>query len=168
MRINRNFIIIVILFIIMILSNIIAIMTFMDYKNNIPKQINSIVVEEVTKNIKSIIPKDGINGYTPVKGVDYFDGSKGDKGDAGQSIKGNNGTNGANGLSAYEIATSKGFIGTEDEWLESLKPIVNDGLTPIIRCNVSRNRWEVRYTEYDIWNTIKNEYNKQVPCIIKE
>lgn len=29
--------------------------------------------------------KDGINGYTPIKGVDYFDGQKGDKGDRGDT-----------------------------------------------------------------------------------
>ena len=29
---------------------------------------------------------------------------------------------GANGLSAYEIACAYGFEGTEEEWLESLKP----------------------------------------------
>ena len=31
------------------------------------------------------------------------------------------GTNGANGKSAYEIALEDGFVGTEAEWLESLK-----------------------------------------------
>lgn len=40
----------------------------------------------------------GEPGYTPVKGTDYFDGK-----------------------SAYEIAVAKGFNGTEEEWLESLK-----------------------------------------------
>lgn len=32
-----------------------------------------------------------------------------------------NGTNGQNGLSAYEIAKNGGFIGTEEDWLKSLK-----------------------------------------------
>jgi hypothetical protein len=31
---------------------------------------------------------------------------------------------GANGLSAYEIAVANGFVGTEEEWLESLKPVL--------------------------------------------
>jgi hypothetical protein len=31
---------------------------------------------------------------------------------------------GANGLSAYQIAVANGFIGTEEEWLESLKPVL--------------------------------------------
>ena len=34
---------------------------------------------------------------------------------------GTNGTNGENGLSAYEIAVAKGFTGTEEEWIASLK-----------------------------------------------
>ena len=34
---------------------------------------------------------------------------------------GGNGENGADGLSAYEIAINKGFVGTEEEWLISLK-----------------------------------------------
>lgn len=42
----------------------------------------------------------GKNGYTPVKGTDYFDG--------------------ANGKSAYEIALEEGFEGTKAKWLESL------------------------------------------------
>ncbi len=41
------------------------------------------------------------DGYTPVKGVDYFDG--------------------VNGKSAYQIAVDNGFIGTEAEWLTSLR-----------------------------------------------
>lgn len=32
-----------------------------------------------------------------------------------------NGTNGQNGKSAYEIAVEQGFVGSEQEWLESLK-----------------------------------------------
>jgi len=31
---------------------------------------------------------------------------------------------GANGLSAYEIAVANGFVGTDEEWLESLKPVL--------------------------------------------
>ena len=43
----------------------------------------------------------GADGYTPVKDVDYFDG--------------------VNGKSAYQIAVDNGFIGTEAEWLASLR-----------------------------------------------
>ena len=37
--------------------------------------------------------------------------------------------NGADGQSAYEIAVDNGYIGTEEEWLASLKGI--DGTTTI-------------------------------------
>lgn len=41
----------------------------------------------------------GKDGYTPIKGVDYFDGSKGDKGDRGeQGLKGDKGEQGIQGL----------------------------------------------------------------------
>lgn len=36
-------------------------------------------------------------------------------------LNGTNGQNGADGKSAYEIAVDNGFVGTETEWLESLK-----------------------------------------------
>lgn len=35
--------------------------------------------------------------------------------------KGEAGADGKDGLSAYEVAIQNGFIGTEEEWLESLK-----------------------------------------------
>ena len=38
---------------------------------------------------------------------------------------GRDGKDGTNGLSAYEIALAHGFIGTEQEWLDSLKTIVD-------------------------------------------
>lgn len=44
----------------------------------------------------------GPPGYTPIKGIDYFDGQKGDKGDTGpqgpQGPAGEDGTNGTNGV----------------------------------------------------------------------
>lgn len=102
------------------------------------------------------------DGYTPVKGVDYFDGEKGDKGDpftygdftpeqlaslkGDKGDKGDNGKDGAdgytpvkdidyfdgvNGKSAYQIAVDNGFIGTEAEWLASLRGADGkDGMQP--------------------------------------
>ena len=53
----------------------------------------------------------GSDGYTPVKGIDYFDG--------------------VNGKSAYQIAVDNGFIGTEAEWLASLRGADGkDGMQP--------------------------------------
>jgi len=88
----------------------------------------------------------GKDGYTPVKGVDYFDGINGKDGLNGKDGKsftyadftqaqlealrgptgldGKNGTNGINGVdgkSAYQVAVSNGYVGTEAQWIMSLK-----------------------------------------------
>lgn len=49
--------------------------------------------------------------------------SNGDSTNLGKIVgkDGLDGTNGHNGLSAYDIAKNSGFIGTEEDWLESLK-----------------------------------------------
>lgn len=39
---------------------------------------------------------------------------------AGTNTGGSNGTPGADGDSAYEVAVANGFVGTEQEWLDSL------------------------------------------------
>lgn len=84
----------------------------------------------------------GKDGYTPVKGKDYFDGAPGKDGKDGvtphigangnwwigntdTNIKaegkdGGSGRDGVDGKSAYEIAKEHGFDGTEQAWLESL------------------------------------------------
>ena len=49
-------------------------------------------------------------------------GDKGDKGDPGTpGSDGLDGADGVDGKSAYDIAVAHGFVGTEAEWLESLK-----------------------------------------------
>lgn len=53
------------------------------------------------------------------QGIQGVKGNKGDKGDAGTD--GINGANGVNGKSAYQVAIDNGFIGSENEWLNSLK-----------------------------------------------
>lgn len=49
-------------------------------------------------------------------------GPQGEKGEDGeQGIQGERGNDGNDGKSAYQIAIDNGFVGTEQEWLESLK-----------------------------------------------
>ena len=87
----------------------------------------------------------GNDGYTPVKGVDYFDGAKGDKGDKGDtftyadftpeqlaSLKGEkgdkgdkgdtgaNGATGAAGQSAYDAAKAGGYTDTQANFYADL------------------------------------------------
>lgn len=57
-----------------------------------------------------------------LKGSDGKDGAPGQDGiDGKNGANGQDGVNGSDGRSAYEIAVANGFIGTEVEWLESLK-----------------------------------------------
>ena len=79
--------------------------------------------------------------------LDNVQGEKGDTGAQGlQGVAGANGkdgVNGTNGLSAYQIAVSNGFIGTEQQWIVSLKGATGatgasgaNGWTPSLRTEV--------------------------------
>ena len=67
-----------------------------------------------------------------LKGVDGKDGVNGKDGcDGRNGADGLPGRDGIDGKSAYEIAVEHGFVGTEVEWLESLKGVDGkDGITP--------------------------------------
>lgn len=57
-----------------------------------------------------------------LKGAPGAKGDKGDKGETGaQGATGERGETGADGKSAYEIAVENGYVGTEQQWLASLK-----------------------------------------------
>ncbi len=71
---------------------------------------------EWLESLKGADGKDGINGKDGVDGAPGQDGIDGQNGTDGQ-----NGVNGSDGKSAYEIAVENGFVGTEFEWLVSLK-----------------------------------------------
>jgi hypothetical protein len=63
---------------------------------------------------------------------------------------------GANGLSAYDIAVANGFVGTEEEWLESLKAKTyirrHDFVTDVSYCGFA----EIGSLETDsVWNISK-------------
>lgn len=62
-------------------------------------------------------------------------GPKGEKGDQGvqgeQGPQGLPGKDGEDGKSAYQIALDNGFVGTEPEWLQSLKGSTSE-LTPVV------------------------------------
>lgn len=55
------------------------------------------------ESVDDIRAQDGEDGYTPVKGVDYFDGAKGDKGE-----KGNTGATGGHGAGMYTLVLRNG------------------------------------------------------------
>ncbi len=58
----------------------------------------------------------GVKTNVKAKGEDGKDGQDGVDGNDGQ-----NGADGANGKSAYELAVKNGFVGSEQDWLNSLK-----------------------------------------------
>lgn len=81
------------------------------YEDFTPEQLASLKGDKGDKGDNGIDGKDGADGHTPVKNIDYFDG--------------------VNGKSAYQIAVDNGFIGTEAEWLASLRGADGkDGMQP--------------------------------------
>ena len=64
----------------------------------------------------------GTNGATGSQGPAGNDGATGLAGSTGAA--GSNGTNGNNGQSAYQLAVTNGYIGTEAQWLTSLQGAV--------------------------------------------
>lgn len=95
------------------------------------------ILTETIKSIELIISTQSI----PSNGLK---GDKGDKGDAGESIQGEKGDKGDKGDS---IKGDKG----------------DDGLTPIIRCNIDKNRWEVKYFGGELWKVLNGT---PVPCTL--
>ena len=72
---------------------------------------------EWLNSLKGADGKDGVDGKNGIDGANGKDG-----------INGKDGADGKDGLSAYEIALKNGFVGTESEWLDSLKG--KDGNSP--------------------------------------
>ncbi|GIN71134.1 hypothetical protein J14TS2_16090 [Bacillus sp. J14TS2] len=67
----------------------------------------------------------GPQGEPGIQGEPGVDGEQGPQGEPGTAGKdgeqGPKGDPGADGKSAYDIAVEKGFEGTDEDWLESLK-----------------------------------------------
>lgn len=94
--------------------------------------------------LESLRGKDGAMGPQGEQGPPGADGQPGKNGEQGSpGVDGCDGLDGTNGKSAFEIAVENGFVGTEAEWLESLKgkdgavgpqgeqgPPGKDGVTP--------------------------------------
>lgn len=160
-KINKVWIITWILFVILIITSSISIYVLLDNRNRLTERLDGLdqaVIqsqERIKKAEQQPIPKDGKDGVTTLV-HDYttttitLPGSKGEKGDSIQ---------GEAGLSAYEIAVKNGFTGSEQDWLESLKAIF---IPPDFRCNVTKNRWEIRYNSDENWQILNGEI---VACI---
>lgn len=61
----------------------------------------------------------GIQGEQGIQGIQGEQGIQGDRGETGAN--GSDGADGEDGKSAYQVAVDNGFVGTESQWLASLK-----------------------------------------------
>ena len=135
--------------------NIITLGSSKNYTNMVSLGLVSATVDDVNKSITFTLSADGsqhtIHFDQPSDGVSvtgisdkgngkftllFSDGSESDeiqtlRGEKG--LKGDSGEAGANGKSAYELAKDNGFIGTETDYLESLKG--DAGVSPTITEN---------------------------------
>jgi hypothetical protein len=111
---------------------LVVVRLFIDIKRQglLDQTTKTYIEKVVTDKIKTIeIPKngvDGLNGYTPVKGVDYFDGEKGKNG-----VDGKDGKDGRNPELRCDILNNR--------WLVRYNPAENwqmpDG--EAVACTVS-------------------------------
>jgi hypothetical protein len=70
---------------------------------------------------------------------------------------------GANGLSAYDIAVANGFVGTEQEWLDSLKAVASlNDIDDVTITNVSNKQTLIYDVTTSLW---KNGYSWQYLAI---
>lgn len=97
------------------------------------------------------------DGYTPQKGIDYFDGKDG--------IDARNGRDGRDSISVNTI--EKETIVKEIAVNGNNGNNGRDGITPYIRCNSSKNRWEVSYNNMESYQVIKDTDDNPVRCIIQ-
>ena len=81
---------------------------------NVNTFFNDSASDLVLATITVVINDDVVN--TDVNLASYIKGEKGDTGNTGAT-----GADGADGDSAYQVAVSNGFVGTESQWLVSLK-----------------------------------------------
>lgn len=102
--------------------------------------------------------------------------SNGDSTNLGKIVgkDGLDGTNGQNGLSAYEIAKNGGFIGSEEDWLESLKGEQGergqngaDGKTPLKGVDYFTAEDKLEFTA-EVTENLKPELAKKQDKVLAE
>lgn len=132
-----------------------------EQKGWVELKINKAVEREIA-SIKNPAPTPTKDGYTPIKNIDYFDGQDGKnvtdeqvKQAVGTYLKENppkvvHGQDGSN-------ATDEQVAASVETYLEKNPISVKDGLTPIIQCNVLKNRWEIKYRLEDAWQLLNNQ-----------
>lgn len=134
-----------------------------DKNNQVDKALREI---EQLKQTSSVSPKvvQGVNGRTPVLGVDYTvqNGSSGTPGSPGlpganglNGSSGQNGQNGTPGLSAYDLAIEGGFQGTQSEWLASLSVKGDKGdAGPVLQTSCIDNHLSQKLSSDSLWQPV--------------
>lgn len=112
----------------------------------------------VQQHLNNAMPKDG---YTPIKGKDYFDGVSVTPSQIQQSVDrwladnppkdGKDGSNGSDGKDGKSV-TDEQIESSVEKYMKDNPPQLS--LTPIIRCNEEKNRWEVKYGQEDTWQLL--------------
>lgn len=102
----------------------------------------SSVQDKINQAIRSLSITKPKDGYTPVKGIDYFDGV------SPQGIKGADGRDGIDGKDSVSTHV------IEKQTIIKEVPINGENGKDAffdIRCNVIQNRWEVKLSPDDGW-----------------
>lgn len=128
---NRRIWILLSLLVILVMFGIV-----LAYFHDKPQIVNNYTSQQ-GKAGESIIGPQGISGYSPIKGVDYFDGAKGETGSHG--IQGEQGIQGDQGVKG-----DKGDIG-------EVGPQGRIGRTAFSRVNQETGQSECRYAGDEAW-----------------
>ena len=125
---------------------------------------NSLIGPQGPKGDRGDKGEKGDTGNQGIQGIQGERGFKGDRGERGfqgiQGIQGIQGLKGDIGKSAYEVALNNGFVGSQLEWLDSLKAnlminpsvknhlLSNNGVDPIWvsiedRLNLEEITWDL-------------------------
>lgn len=146
--------------VVLLITSAITIYLLIDQRNAFGKIVDS----SVQYHIDNLDLKDG---YTPVKGVDYVDGKDATSKQVSESVRQwfqanpvNDGVDGRDGIDGIDgnngkdapIITNEQIDASVKRYLEENPPQI--GLTPIIRCNDAKNRWEVKYNQEDSWQLL--------------
>lgn len=92
------------------------------YSDFTAEQLAALKGEKGDKGDKGEQGLQGLQGEQGIQGIQGDKGDKGEKGDKGDTgATGESGADGADGKSAYQIALDNGFVGSQSEWLVSLK-----------------------------------------------
>ena len=95
-------------------------------------------IQEIIKTIPvSKTPTKGVDGKTPIKNVDYFDGK--------------------DSINTHTVET----------FIKEVPVNGKDGKDAYIdiRCNSTKNRWEVRYSPSENFQAMYDELDKKVKCL---